>query len=167
MSSIWEMLETMNFLWYFLIIDLCGLADVPDLYSTSFLALHIVYIQDNSFSCNLCLRILEIQTAFSKKARRRLWSLLTWHCTCQGETTNQTISEQFMYTVESHQVHNLTKHYKLVSENPRFLRCRFCNAIWRNNVAFENFSTVYMDKRTLRSKIWKARTFETSWDFAN
>ena len=24
-----------------------------------------------------------------------------------------------------------------------------------------------MVKRTLRSKIWKARTFETSWDFAN
>ena len=54
-----------------------------------------------------------------------------------------------------------------VSENLRFLRCRFCNAIWRKKIAFENFSTVYMDKRTLRSKIWRAQTFETSWDFAN
>ena len=54
-----------------------------------------------------------------------------------------------------------------VSENPRFLRCRFCDAIWRKKVAFENFSTVHMDKRTLRSKIRRARTFETSWDFAN
>ena len=54
-----------------------------------------------------------------------------------------------------------------VWENSRFLRCRFCNAIWRNKIAFENFSTVYMDKRALRSKIWRARTFETSWDFAN
>ena len=52
-------------------------------------------------------------------------------------------------------------------ETPRFLRCRFCNVVWRNKVAFENFSTVYMDKGTLRSKIWRARTFETSWDFAN
>ena len=26
-----------------------------------------------------------------------------------------------------------------VSENPRFVRCRFCNAIWRKKVAFENF----------------------------
>ena len=31
--------------------------------------------------------------------------------------------------------------------------------IWRKKVAFENFSTVYMDKRTLRPKIWRARTF--------
>ena len=54
-----------------------------------------------------------------------------------------------------------------VSENPRFLRCRFCNAIWRKKTAFETFSTVYMAKRTLRSKIWRARTFETSWDLAN
>ena len=29
------------------------------------------------------------------------------------------------------------------------------------------FFTVHMVKRTLRSKIWRARTFETSWDFAN
>ena len=56
---------------------------------------------------------------------------------------------------------------KPVSENPSFLRCRFCNAIWRKKVAFENLSTVYIDKRTLRSKIWRARTFETSWDFSN
>ena len=39
--------------------------------------------------------------------------------------------------------------------------------IWRKKIAFEKFSTVYMGKRTLRSKIWRARTFETSWDFAN
>ena len=49
-----------------------------------------------------------------------------------------------------------------VSENPRFLGWRFCNDIWRKKVAFENFCTVYMDKRTLRSRIWRARTFETS-----
>ena len=54
-----------------------------------------------------------------------------------------------------------------VLTSARFLRCRFCNAIWRKKVAFENFSTVYMDKRILRSKIWRVRTFETSWDFAN
>ena len=30
------------------------------LYSTSLLALHIVYIQDDSFSCNFCLRNFEI-----------------------------------------------------------------------------------------------------------
>ena len=27
----------------------------------------------------------------------------------------------------------------------------FFNGIWQNKVAFENFSTAYMDKRTLRS----------------
>ena len=34
-------------------------------------------------------------------------------------------------------------------------------------VAFENFPTVYMVKTTLPSKGRRARTFETSWDFAN
>ena len=29
-----------------------------------------------------------------------------------------------------------------VSENPRFLCCRFCDAIWWKKVAFENFSAV-------------------------
>ena len=46
-----------------------------------------------------------------------------------------------------------------VSENPRFLRCRFCNAIWRKKIAFENFSIVYMDKSTLR---WKFEGLERS-----
>ena len=35
----------------------------------------------------------------------------------------------------------------IVSENPRFLRYIFCNAIWRKKIAFENFSNVYMDKK--------------------
>ena len=37
----------------------------------------------------------------------------------------------------------------------------------KDGPGFENFLLFNMDKRTLRSKIWKARTFENSWDFAN
>ena len=35
----------------------------------------------------------------------------------------------------------LAWYYNPVSENPRFLCCRFFDAIWRKKVAFENFST--------------------------
>ena len=50
---------------------------------------------------------------------------------------------------------------------PKVFALQICNAIWRKKVAFESFSTVNVDKRTFRSKIWRARTFKTSWDFAN
>ena len=54
-----------------------------------------------------------------------------------------------------------------VSENPRFSCHIFFDTIWRKNVTFEKFLLFNTIKRTLRSKISRAHTFENSWDFAN
>ena len=113
---------------------------MPDLYSAPLFALHIVYIQDDSFSCNLCLRIFEMWTAFSKKAWGSMWSLLTLHCTCHGETTNQAMSEHFICT-DSHQVHKPYQTLQIMASS-RLLRRRLSN--FTNVVRTISFQEIFL-----------------------
>ena len=116
-----------------------------------------ISLHNPAFQCGICEnKYPQNKVIFchhENKYHRKLIPI-SWYAICK-------CIKIFKYKVKTYYWHST------VSENARFLRCRFCNAIWRKRFSFENFSTVYMDKRTLRSKIWRARTFETSWDFAN
>ena len=64
-------------------------------------------------------------------------------------------------------LHSLKPGLHISLRKPKVFALQILQRYLTKKVTFENFSTVHMDKRTLHSKIWRARTFETAWDFAN
>ena len=119
--------------------------------------------------CQTCGQSIEENAACFQNYSFQSISLLSAIClhTCYQTFWDWSMEDSKDFLKMYWRTYDMVQSFYAVSENPRFLHCRFCNAIWRKKVAFENFSTVYMDKRTLRSKIWRARALETSWDFAN
>ena len=123
---------------------------------------------DSVFSDNVQYQIQEPLNILLIRNEEKL--LLKGTLTCRELSTfigRKVITTRLDTNVNVVKMDKLAHVMEVTLRKPRVFALQILQCYLMKEGHVRKFFTVHMDKRTLRSKIWRTHMFKTSWDFAN